>query len=428
VLLAAPALLFPSSARLLLLLPVLATWMAYARVGQRIVPPTPVNLALSVLLAMVAVSVAVTPDFAYSLGKICGVILGLVVFWTSTRHVSTESRLRIATIAFLAAGGMLAALGLLGTNWFNKFPILGAVINRLPRAIRGVPGAEEGFHPNAVAGCLILFIPLQIALLGSGEYSWLAGAGRTRRRGLLVALLLLLGLTAGTLALTQSRGAWAGLGLALLIMLAAYTRYTKAAVLAIAIVGASLFTILGPSRAVNMAISQSGPGMAGNVSGRLELWSRGLYAVEDFPLTGVGMNMFRRIVHRQYPTFLTSPDFDVAHVHNQFLQTALDVGIPGLIAYVAIWLILAALLLSVYRRATLRSSRIVAAGLGLGLVAHFCFGLTDAIPLGAKVGILFWLTLALAVALHRVALAREAQSENPAATASSRNILTVSSE
>ena len=28
-----------------------------------------------------------------------------------------------------------------------------------------VPGAEDGFQPNAVAGCLVLFIPLQLALL-----------------------------------------------------------------------------------------------------------------------------------------------------------------------------------------------------------------------------------------------------------------------
>ena len=30
--------------------------------------------------------------------------------------------------------------------------------------------------------------------------------------------------------------------------------------------------------------------------------------------------------------------------------------------------------------------------------------MTDAIPLGAKVGVLFWMSLALAVGLHRIAL------------------------
>jgi hypothetical protein len=32
------------------------------------------------------------------------------------------------------------------------------------------------------------------------------------------------------------------------------------------------------------------------------------------------------------------------------------------------------------------------------------FGMTDAIPLGAKVGVLFWMTLALCVSLHQVAM------------------------
>ncbi len=45
------------------------------------------------------------------------------------------------------------------------------------------------------------------------------------------------------------------------------------------------------------------------------------------------------------------------------------------------------------------TDRTIAAGLGAGLI--------DAIPLGAGVGVLFWLTLSLAVSLHRVALRPE---------------------
>ena len=42
----------------------------------------------------------------------------------------------------------------------------------------------------------------------------------------------------------------------------------------------------------------------------------------------------------------------------------------------------------------------IACGLGIGLLAHFLFGIQDAIALGAKVGIAFWLLLALAVGLY----------------------------
>src|SRR4029077_12535146 len=105
---------------------------------------------------------------------------------------------------FVLAGAGLAIIGLLGTNWLDKFSALGAVVGRLPRAIRGVPGAEEGFQPNAVAGCLVLFVPLQVALLATD-------ARRDRSMLLLVIQVLVLLLTTGTLLLTQSRGAWVGL-------------------------------------------------------------------------------------------------------------------------------------------------------------------------------------------------------------------------
>ena len=41
----------------------------------------------------------------------------------------------------------------------------------------------------------------------------------------------------------------------------------------------------------------------------------------------------------------------------------------------------------------------MAVGLGAGLLAHLLFGMTDAVALGAKPGILFWMLLALIVCL-----------------------------
>jgi O-antigen ligase len=75
-----------------------------------------------------------------------------------------------------------------------------------------------------------------------------------------------------------------------------------------------------------------------SLQGRLELWSRAIYGIQDFPFTGMGMNTFRKLVHMRYPLFLTSPNVDIAHAHNEFLQAALDLGIPGLIAFIAIYL------------------------------------------------------------------------------------------
>lgn len=62
--------------------------------------------------------------------------------------------------------------------------------------------------------------------------------------------------------------------------------------------------------------------------GRPELWSSALYGIQDFPFTGMGMNTFRQVVHVLYPLFSISPEMDIGHAHNEFLQAGLDLGIP----------------------------------------------------------------------------------------------------
>ena len=400
VLLISPALLFPSPARMLLALLVPLTWACHKHLGGRVIPATPLNAPIIVLLIMTCVSLLATFDIAFNLGKVSGLLLGVLLFWAITRWMTTSDALRTGTVMFLIAGAALAVIGLLGTNWINKFSGLGPIIVRIPRAIRGVPGAEEGFQPNAVAGCLVLFIPLQIALLSTGARR--RDGGRWR----LAIQVVMLGLTAGTLVLTQSRGAWVGLVAATVAFLAWHGRRTRV----VAAIGACavliLGTTLGSARLLNLAISSSGPGMASNVSGRVELWSRALYGIQDFPLTGMGINAFRKVMPALYPTFLTASDFDVAHAHNHLLQAALDLGIPGLIAYLSIWLVVAVLLVRVHRDSRNPTYRLMAGGLGAGLIAHFVFSTTDLIPLGSKAGVLFWLTLALVVALHDVARQR----------------------
>jgi putative inorganic carbon (HCO3(-)) transporter len=90
---------------------------------------------------------------------------------------------------------------------------------------------------------------------------------------------------------------------------------------------------------------------------------------------------------------------DVVHSHNQLLQMALDVGIPGLIAYLALVIMSLGMCWRIRQSGT-PARRLLALGLaGVG-VGHQVFGIADAIALGAKVGLFWWWSLALIAVLY----------------------------
>jgi O-antigen ligase len=117
--------------------------------------------------------------------------------------------------------------------------------------------------------------------------------------------------------------------------------------------------------------------------------------IRRHPLLGIGLNQFRTLPEVRY--FLS-------HAHNQFLHVAVEIGIPALIAFMAILLALGYMAVQVWKTSPNRWMRYTVLGLGWGQLAHLFFCLTDAIPPGAKVGILFWISLALITALYQLSL------------------------
>jgi putative inorganic carbon (HCO3(-)) transporter len=135
---------------------------------------------------------------------------------------------------------------------------------------------------------------------------------------------------------------------------------------------------------------------------RLAIWEAALPVVADFPYTGTGMNGFRRILPLFYPESGTLEGQEIPHAHNQLLQAALDLGLPGLVAYLAIWLLVPVVVWRGWRATRDPQRRALIAGLGLSLLAGFVFGFTDAVALGAKPGVLFWTALGLLVSAAAV--------------------------
>lgn len=413
---ATPFLLFPSAERVPILLLVPGVWLITKIAGHEPLQKTPLNGSLLVMSLMMLVSLYATFDIAFSLDKIAGLLLGFVVYFAITRWLDCPRRLSWMIVFYLLAGGVFSMIALLGTNWAtNKVPLMQPLINQLPRVINGIPGALEGFHFNAVAGTLVLFIPLQtILFLDTLRETWSEKRGSLfglSSRWILFLQLVLLCLTLGVLILTQSRGGWLGFGIGCLALLAWHEVYTRKLLLIVSLVSIATVIAIGPRTVSNFIFFQTAKDVEVNLEGRQEVWSRAIYGIQDFPFTGMGMNTFRKVMPVLYPAFLVEPDFDIAHAHNHLLQAALDLGLPGLIAYLAIWFGVASMIVTVLKRAKLRWYRTIAGGLGGGLLAHFIFSVTDAIPLGAKVGVVFWVVLAFVTALFLL-VSKESSSQS----------------
>jgi putative inorganic carbon (HCO3(-)) transporter len=135
-------------------------------------------------------------------------------------------------------------------------------------------------------------------------------------------------------------------------------------------------------------------------SGRTEVWERAYYTVRDFPITGVGMNNFPEVMLAYYPPVGFRNATDITHAHNQLLLIGTDLGIPGMVAYIALMLGMGTMLWQSWRRTSKRPEKILAIGFAASLLAFELFGIFDGIGLGEKPAIFFWFLMGLSAGLY----------------------------
>jgi putative inorganic carbon (HCO3(-)) transporter len=350
---------------------------------------------------MIPVSLWVTFDLRLTLPKVGGLLAGFVLFYATVTFVRTRKQFVQALSLYLLIGTIIATLGLAGTNWLYKNPLLSGIALALPQWIRGLPGAPQGFHPNEVGGALLWFVPLQVALA-----VWSGRTGRLRTRAGIV-LCATAVLSCLTLLLTQSRGAWLGLGVGLLLIGAWLDKRARLFALVLVLAAVAVLALQGTAWLQSALSEGIAPQVLGesNWNFRLGVWRAALWGIEDFPITGMGLGTFRA-ARRMYPLSTMPADYDFGHAHNGFLQAALDLGLPGLIAYTALWAESAWMVMASLRQvqdSTPRAWDTVIFWTAIGfqgcLVSSFVFNWTDTIALGARGSLPWWMLLGLITGL-----------------------------
>jgi putative inorganic carbon (HCO3(-)) transporter len=396
----------------LVLLPL--SWIVRKAQSGHFFPPTPLDWTLVLFSLMILVSLVVTPDFEFSLPKVIRVVYGISILYAAVYFIrNLQNRMKLATALYLVLGIGIAAVGLVDAQWTRKYPILELIIRYLPKNSLSLTGAEVGINTNQFAGVLLLVAPLSVALTVTALVKTIQVGKETDRQTLLI---LVLGaatalILVSTVVLAQTRGAYLGLGLALVFMVLAVLRWqlllpVTGLIAVVAGTAIVMQTLADTSRKTTLLdvipSTLLGPSFIETVESRYEIMARAIYGIQDFPLTGMGLNAFRLVVPILYPMFRSGPDSDVLHAHNQFLQAGLDLGIPGLITYLALWLGAAGLLWQVWRSSSDFWLRSLALGFAGSLLAYFVFGMGNAVPLGSRSGFVFWLLFGLVVGLYNV--------------------------
>ena len=441
--LSAPFLLFPTVkplATAVALTSLAVWWLGRTALARRPFPVTPLNGALLLWATMVGIGILVTAHPDATLPKATNLILGLATVRMVVLVGQSNGALRWLMGGLGLMGLGLLALGLVTVSWPAKVSELTPALTLLPADSLSLPEAiSSGVNPNQLGGTLAMLLPVAVAGViwemrakrregekakeRKGEKAREREGERAKRRedngtGRMSPLRTWMGLAgtgvlAGALVLTQSRSAWIGaiVGIvALLVLLGATSvrrHWRRASLVLLALCGiGGLATVmaLGPESVSALWETSRGveTAFAGtvNLSGRVEIWSRALYAIQDFPFTGCGLGAFREVLWLLYPPFTIPATTDLAHAHNIFLQVAVDTGIPGLIAYVALLFTTAAMALRTAR--TSPAHRYLALGLLGGLIALHTFGLTDALAPGSKPGLIFWTMLGLITVTERL--------------------------
>lgn len=407
---AAPFLLFPTQIYMgtcLALVLLAVVWLLRARRF----PVTPFNLTLLLWSLALLVGMAVTADPAETLPKATGLILGLAVWRYAALYLAERRRLVWGWLAYVLLSLGFALLGVLSANWQSKVPLLGAVVARLPANLLQLPGAPaEGVQLNQLAGTLLLILPLLLSLPFVWR-NWLQ-----RAAWLLLTLTLLL-----MLLFSQSRSGWLGMIAGIMVLLALWQQAAELPatrrrlvwlLLGIILAGGVLALWIGPEQwqqIIEEPPRQTAVGTLTTIRFRLELWTWAVAGIQDFPFSGMGLGSFRQAVWRFYPLSIPS-SYDIAHAHNIFLQVALDLGLPGLIAYLGLLLVAAHTGWRTVRRDPALRPGVI--GLLAGLAALHVYGLTDALAPGSKPALLFWLALGLLAAMGRLEANREGEENS----------------
>lgn len=353
---------------------------------------SPILIPLVMLAILSILTYFITTSTEMTLTQLSRLWAGIFVYLVYSSWATTKQR-QILLILGLGAIGLLLSLSLPFIVDWNV-----AKSNIIPQSISQMLATltvtTNTVHPNILASLIILFMPIALAYLLITLPHF-----RHKNPPLFWLVLVVAGVMAMALVLSQSRAGLLAAGVSAIFLLW-FCHYKKTAkILAICVT-----VVMG----IFIFISRQSAGQtssdvlnADTFAFRIKVWEIAAMMLQDFPFTGVGMGTFNDTAVRLYPTFnsmTTNPS-----AHNLFLQIGVELGLFGVIAMTAVYIIILFMGKKSIQHFAQQQDTIswaMSAGLTTGIIAILLHGISDINVWGTRGTFAPWMVMGLISAIY----------------------------
>lgn len=345
------------------------SFLRSARGAERPPGPAPLRTAGAILLGAHVLSLLSSRSIADGAVPILILAAGLAVFSALRAGVIRPPAAASLVPVVSGVAAVFSAIGIV--QWFSGQEAVSTEGNRN--------------YTGALAGMLV---PAVVAFTRTGP-GWSRALSAVASASTLALLLM-----------TQSRG---GLLAALAgLTLAAVALGVKKVDRGLAAAGGAILALVAVA-VIFQGTRQLSPDRLKTAAFRLEVWDSGLAMLKQKPLLGWGAGGFSV----EYPPFRSESEFRVSHAHppegfreledahSSWVETAVDAGIPGLLALLLVAYVAARLWRYDVKIATDDGTVAMLAGLGGAAAAYLVAGLFNTLTLKTSHTVLFWACLGL---------------------------------
>lgn len=340
----------------------------------------PIDMPIVLFLIIIVISTITSITFVGSVRDLALHMGGLSFLIVMVNSVKTKEDFnRIYTMLVFSA----ALVALYGLYQY----VVGVEIEAAWLDVENNPGIRTRvysvfYNPNILAEYLIFTIPLSVSLLWNSKkiHKKIIFLGTT-------------GVMSLALVLTLSRGGWLGFAFSALIFILLVERRLLLSIIPV-VIGGVLFL---PPVILNRILSIGNLRDSSNAY-RITMWGITREIIKDNWVAGVG---FGHLPFKQtFETYIRT--MPIYHSHNTYLQTAAELGIPGLVAFLMFLFVLFKYGIIKLIKNDDKYIKIMGAGVISALGGVLLHGLVENLLYLPKIILTFWILVSFILTLVRI--------------------------